>query len=183
MLVALVREARRRVATSAPRGAESGRSLLTEEDFAQDLDILEGRSVHAPGRRSSGPPAATTPDDLAAFVREHVAPELVEVLCLLPDLGVNPEANLGRAVLVPYLYQHSGWLREALTFERTITGGALEFAIGESSEWVTTENVRKFLDELAAIPRPTSAGELQTQFDHLRELLRYALEDRGSPLC
>lgn len=174
-LVELLREAARRLAQQPPAPEDEG--ILTPDTCAEFIEILEGREFYRPGGGNDlDGSSSTRPEDLDQLVDGMVGPGLVETLGLVWDRGVRPGQNLGRTALVQHLYQHSAWIREALTFERVVTSGALEVPIGQSSEWVARENVERLRDELARMPRPIDA-EAAADFDNLRELVALMLSE------
>ena len=181
-LIALLNEVVHKLDTGTPMPHPD---IWTRGAYEEAIGILQGTVFYSP----KGEPTAamkgkkTTRGARRIFVKNNLAYILVLALCVPRDKGVDPEQNMGRTRLIPYLYERSEWIEELFTSIRKVRGGSLEIPLGESpSQVFSKEDLREFSAELAKVPPPEGDNEikereLRKQYDNLRTMLRIASDD------
>lgn len=149
-----------------------------KESCEEDIGILTGAVYYSPdnGKSSNQGASKTTIKVKREYVKGPLGSNILQVLCIPHDKGVRPDQDMSNTPLVQYLYKKSDWISDLFTFVRTVRGGRLKFAIGESSESFTKEDIQEFNSELNKIP-PPGDSHLQKEYANLQELLKLALED------
>ena len=92
-------------------------SLACSELIQSSINILNGIEFYGPSVNHvpPSPDSKTSREDLDIYVRGSVGPQLLERLCIPRKDGGPWEQNMGRSVLVRYLYEHSSWIEGAFT--------------------------------------------------------------------
>ena len=119
------------------------------------------------------------------YVRDQLTHWILMALCVPRGRGVNPEQNMTRSPLIPYLYKHSEWIEDRFTCVVELRGGMLEIPEGEDAlELFSEEDLHEFCAELAKVPAPDGDIEIKKQLEegqnYLRESLRQKVPE-GSP--
>jgi hypothetical protein len=163
----------------------AGPLVLSQETYLNDIGILNGTVFYSSKSETlqAGIVRRTTPQDMKIFVQGSIGPELVELLCVERRRDVNPDQDMSRTQLIPYLYQRSRWIEDIFTFANTLKGEVLDPTMGESTQLFTREELRRFADELSKVPRPEHDPRLQGELDNLSLLLKLALEDPNLTLA
>lgn len=164
-----------------------GPRLWGKEIYKEDIGILDGSVYYAPGidYEASRSGRKTTREHKCMYVRDGLIHMILLALCVPRDRGVNPEQNLTRSPLIPYLYEHSEWIEDRFTSAVELRGGMLEIPEGEDAlELFSDEDLREFSAELAKVPAPDGAIEIKKQLEEgqnrMLESLRQQLPE-GSP--
>jgi hypothetical protein len=151
------------------------------DPIQSSIDILQGTEFYGPSVNHirPSPEATTSRKDLDYYVRFTVVGQLLQGLCLAKYDEQVAEQNMGRSVLIPYLYKHSRRIENFFTGEILDTGTRLDFPLGEYAEIVSSETVETLFSELNSIPVPehNSMAEVETQFSNLRKILEMAAGD------
>jgi hypothetical protein len=146
-----------RFAISKVRGPPA--PVLTRGDIAEALATLESSSV---------------PTSEKARVVQHIAPELMEILCLPWGRMPDPWFNLTRSDLTERLTDRSEVLGTML-FGIGLSGGTLEISPGASAHVMSRADVARVSAELAKIPRPEGNEELARDDAQLRQLVEFVM--------
>lgn len=183
-LILLMQEIIRGIDASA---ALPGPTLSDREIYEEGIGILDGSVYYAPGANyeTTRSGRKTTRENKRMYVRNGLIHMILMALCVPRDRGVNPEQNMTRSPLIPYLYEHSKWIEDRFTSAEELRGGMLEIPEGEDAlELFSEEDLHDFCAELAKIPAPEGDLEIKKQFEEglnsLRESLRQQLPE-GSP--
>ena len=164
-----------------------GPTLWDKELYEESIGILDGSVYYAPGANyetgRSG--RKTTRENKRIYVRGGLTYMILMALCVPCDKGVNPEQNMTRSPLIPYLYEHSEWIEDRFTSVIELRGGMLEIPEGEDAlELFSEEDLQEFSAELAKIPAPKGEIEIKKQLEQgqhrMRESLRQQVPE-GSP--
>lgn len=152
--------------------------LWDTESCEEDIRIISGAERYDPSNseRPHTGDVETSYHNRCEYARGLMGSNILLVLCVPHDRGVNPEQNMGRASIVPYLYKHSEWIEELFTRVREVRGGALEPSIGDSSELFRKEDVNEFKRALDEVPRPDEPALIR-DFDNLHALVQLASDD------
>jgi hypothetical protein len=182
-LILLLQEIIRGLDVSA---ALPGPTLSDREEYEEDIGILDGSVYYAPGinYKTSRGGRKTTRKNKLMYVRDQLIHMVLMALCVPRDRGVNPEQNMGRSPLIPYLYEHSEWIERRFTGWE-LRGGMLEIPEGECAlELFSEEDLQEFKAELADIPAPEGDIEIKKRLEKaqndLRDTLRRQVPE-GSP--
>ena len=135
-----------------------------KRSYEEEIGILDG-SVFYNARGYGGSvqnKGKTTNEDKHYYVRYNLSYKILEMICVPRNREVIPEQNMGRSLLVSYLFEKSKWVEELFAGGRKVRGGALDYdlAIGEFSELFTKEDIQEFYDELEKIAPPSEGTEL-----------------------
>lgn len=162
-------------------------TLADKEIYEEGIGILDGSVYYAPGANyeTGRGGRKTTRENKRKYVRDQLIRMILMALCVPRDRGVNPEQNMTRSPLIPYLYEHSEWIEDRFTSVVELRGGMLEIPEGEDFlELFSEEDLHEFCAELAKVPAPEGDLEIKKQFEKglnsLRESLRQQLPE-GSP--
>jgi hypothetical protein len=157
-----------------------GPSLWSKEIYEGAIGILNGTVCYNPkGSYTNSQSKKTTLENKQFYVRESLIHDLLMALCVPRNKGVNPEQNMGRSSLIPYLYEKSVWIEELFTGIRKVRGGQLELTDGETAkELFTKQDLKEFSSELAKIPPPDGEMEARKQFDKYDADLRESLKQQ-----
>lgn len=174
-LIALLRECAQKIETN-PQLSE--RLLWDKESIEENIGILTGAVYYSPdnGKSSNQSESKTANRVKRKYARENLSSEILQVLCVPRDKNVHSEQDMTNTKLISFLYQRSEWIKDLFTFVRTVRGGRLELALGESSELFTKEDVQKFDAELGKVLPPENL-QFQSEYNNLRALLKLASED------
>lgn len=145
-----------------------GPTLLDRELYEEGIGILDGSVYYAPGidYETSRSGRKTTRGNKRMYVRDQLIHMILMALCVPRDRGVNPEQNMTRSSLIPYLYEHSKWIEDRFTSVEELRGGMLEIPEGEDAlELFSEEDLHEFCAELAKIPAPEGDIEIKKQFE------------------
>jgi hypothetical protein len=182
-LILLLQEIINGLDVSAPL---PGPTLSDRETYEADIGILDGSIYYAPGidYETSRSGRKTTRGNKRLYVRDQLIHRILMALCVPRDRGVNPEQNMTRSSLIPYLYEHSEWIEDRFTSVVELRGGMLEIPEGEDSlELFSEEDLREFSAELAKVPAPEGDIEIKKQFEKglnsLRESLRQQIPEES----
>jgi hypothetical protein len=164
-----------------------GPRLSDREIYEEGIGILGGSVYYAPGANyeTSRSGRKTTRENKRMYVRDGLTHMILMAWCVPRDRGVNPEQNMTRSPLIPYLYEHSEWIEDRFTSVVELRGGMLEIPEGEDAlELFSEEDLHEFCAELAKVPAPDGDIEIKKQLEegknHLRESLRQQFPE-GSP--
>src|SRR5262245_46984430 len=164
-----------------------GPTLSDREIYEDDIGILDGSVYYAPGanHETGRSGRKTTRENKRMYVRDQLTHIILMALCVPRDRGVNPEQNMTRSPLIPYLYKHSEWIEDRFTCVVELRGGMLEIPEGEDAlELFSEEDLHEFCAELAKVPAPDGDIEIKKQLEegqnYLRESLRQKVPE-GSP--
>jgi len=183
-LILLLQEIIRGLDVSA---ALPGPELRSKKGYEEEIGILDGSVYYAPRidyeTRRSG--RKTTRENKRMYVRDQLIHTILMASCVPRDRGVNPEQNMGRSPLIPYLYEHSEWIEGRFTCVEELRGGMLEIPEGEDFlELFSEEDLLEFSAELANVPAPEGDIWIKKHFEEelnrLRESLRQQVPE-GSP--
>ena len=157
-----------------------GPSLCSKESYEEAIGILNGTAYYNPkGDYTNSQGKKTTKKNKQIYVRESLIHDLLMALCVPRNKGVNPEQNMGRSSLIPYLYEKSVWIEDLFTGIREVRGGQLELPEGETAkELFTKRDLQEFGFELAKIPPPDGEAEARKQFDKYTATLRESLKQQ-----
>lgn len=173
-LIELLRECIQKL-DAKPRLAEE--LLWNREIIEDDIGILTGTVYYSPdGNRSNQDKSGESDRIKHDYARELLASNILRVLCVPREKGLNPTLDMTNSPLIHYLHDRSKWIKDVLTLARSVHGKSLELPLGESSETFTKQDIQKFSAELDKIAKPHDA-DLGKEFDNLRALLRAAVED------
>ena len=104
-----------------------GPTLWNKEGYEEGIGIIDGSVYYALGSnyetRRSG--RKTTRDNKRMYVRDQLIHTILMALCAPRDRGVNPEQNMTRSPLIPYLYEHSKWTEDRFTSVEELRGEAI----------------------------------------------------------
>lgn len=145
-----------------------GPTLSGREIYEDDIGILDGSIYYAPGidYETSRSGRKTTRENKRMYVRDQLIHTILMALCVPRDRGVNPEQNMTRSSLIPYLYEHSEWIEDRFTSVVELSGGMLEVPEGEDAmEIFSEEDLQEFNAELARIPPPDGEIEIKKQIE------------------
>lgn len=174
LLVKLLRECIKKL-DSNPRLAEE--LLWNQEIIEEDIGIISGTVFYSPdGNRSNQDKSEEAARVKREYARELLASNILQVLCVPYEKGLNPAQDMTNTPLTPYLYGKSEWIKDVMTFARRVHGKSLELSLGESSETLNSQDIREFIAELDKTPRPHDP-DLGKEFDNLRAILSAAGED------
>ena len=177
-LILLLQEIIRGLDVSA---ALPGPTLLDREMYEEDIGILDGSVYYAPGidYRTSRSGRKTTRENKRIYVRDGLIRMILMTLCVPRDRGVNPEQNMTRSPLIPYLYEHSKWIEDRFTSVEELRGGVLEIPEGEDAlELFSEEDIHDFCAELAKVPAPEGHIEIKKQFEKEQNRLLESLRQQ-----
>lgn len=164
--------------------ASRNTSVLNSPEMLQEsIDILAGRIFYGPALNHVRPfpEAVTARADLDDFVRQLVANQLLQCICVVHENGEALEQNMSRTGLIPYLYGHSAWLELAFTGSLLDNGERLDYPLGEHAEIVLRADVEKIECELRNIP-DSGAQLIDRQLQRLRRIVARALDDEDAAL-
>lgn len=155
--------------------------LWSRDVYQENMDVLTGRIPRSFGVFREAH-FLSTKEERLQYARSNVVPNIVNALGVARHRShVNPEQNVGRDRINPYLCERSPWIDELFTFGRTVRGEHLEFPIGESTELFTADDLKDFQAALNKVPRPEDP-ELRQQYDNLATLVNIALTDSSTAL-
>lgn len=157
-----------------------GPTLLDREVYEEDIGILDGSIYYAPGinYETTRSGRKTKRKNKRMYVRDHLINLVLMALCVPRDRGVNPEQNMGRSPLIPYLYEHSEWIEKIFT-GGTLRGGMLEITEGYCAlEHFSEEDLQEFKTALADIPAPEGDIEIKKQLEKAQNQLRDTLRQQ-----
>lgn len=176
-LIVLLNEA---ISTLEVNETLPGPSLWSKEIYEEAIGILNGTVYYNPkGGYANSQGKKTTLENKQIYVRDSLIHDLLMALCVPRDKGVNPEQNMGRSSLIPYLYEKSVWIEELFTGIREVRGGQLELTDGETTkELFTKQDLMEFNSELAKIPPPDGDAEIRKQIDEHDESFRKSLKQQ-----
>jgi hypothetical protein len=177
-LIFLLQEIIRRLDISA---ALPGPTLLDKVLYEEDIGILDGSVYYAPGidYGTSRSGRITTRENKRIYVRDQLIHTILMALCVPRDRGVNPEQNMTRSPLIPYLYEHSEWIQDRFTSVVELRGGMLEIPEGENAlELFSEEDLQEFYEELAYVPAPDGDIEIKKQFEQERNRMIESLRQQ-----
>ena len=163
-----------------------GPTLSDREVYEEGIGILDGSVYYAPGinYETSRSGRKTSRKNKRMYVRDQLIHMILMASCAPRDRGVNPEQNMGRSPLIPYLYEHSEWIENRFTGGE-LRGGMLEIPEGESAlELFSEEDLQEFKAELADIPAPEGDIEIKKRLEKAQNDLRDTLRQQvpeGSP--
>jgi len=174
-LILLLQEIIRGLDVSA---ALPGPTLWDKELYEEGIGILDGSVYYAPGANyetgRSG--RKTTRENKRMYVRDGLTYMILMALCVPRDRGVNPEQNMTRSPLIPYLYEHSEWIEGRFTSVIELSGGMLEIPEGEDAlELFSEEDLHEFCAELAKVPAPEGEIEIKKQLEQGQNRMRESL--------
>jgi len=135
-----------------------------DEIYDEAKGILEGTVYYSPGAQADvvSQGRKTTRSDKRLFVRNVLAGQVVQALCVPPDKGVDPEQEIGRTPFTRYLFERSRWIEGLFTFRQEVGGGTLEIAISDApSSLFTKEDLAEFASELDRIGPPDVDFEMR----------------------
>lgn len=156
--------------------------FLDREIIEEDIGILTGEVYYSPdGGQTSNQGEGATARKLKRNYARELASGVLRVLCVARDRGVDPEQDMSRTPLLPYLYEKSEWIKDVFTFARPVGGTPLELTIGEDARLFTDKELQVFITELDKVP-PPDAPDLRAEYDNLRALLRLASESSNLAL-
>jgi len=164
-----------------------GQTLWDKEVYEEGIGILDGSVYYAPGinNETSRSGRKTTRQNKRMYVRDQLIHMILMALCVPRDRGVNPEQNMTRSPLIPYLYEHSEWIKDRFTSVEELRGGMLEIPEGEDApELFSEEDLHEFSAELAKVPAPEGDIEIKKQLEKAQNDLRDTLRQQvpeGSP--
>ena len=155
-----------------------GPALESKAAYQEYVELLNRTAHYDPGEDHAVSLGVTekrlTPKQI--LVRDNLGSSILFALCVPRDKGVNPEQNMGRSPLIPYLYKRSERIEDLFT-NGDVQGGELEIAIGDSHPQLFTKNdLQKLSAELERVSAPENP-ELRKEFDNLRAILKLALGD------
>lgn len=173
-LIELLRECIQKLDAN-PRLAEE--LLWNREIIEDDIGILTGTVYYSPdGNRSNQDKNGESDRIKREYAREVLASNILRVLCVPREKGLNPTQDMTNNPLIHYLYGRSKWIKDVLTFARPVHGKSLELALGESSEAFNKQDIQEFTAELDKMPKPDDP-DLRKEFNKLRALLSAAAEN------
>jgi hypothetical protein len=155
-----------------------GPTLSDRELYEEGIGILDGSVYYAPGvnYETSRSGRKTTRENKRMYVRDGLIRMILMALCVPRDRGVNPEQNMTRSPLIPYLYEHSEWIEDRFTSVEELRGGMLEIPEGEDAlELFSDEDLHEFCAELAKVPAPEGHIEIKKQFEKEKNRLLESL--------
>ena len=164
-----------------------GPTLSDREIYEEGIGILDGSVYYAPGANyeTSRSGRKTTRENKRMYVRDGLTHKILMALCVPRDRGVNPEQNMTRSQLIPYLYEHSEWIEDRFTGGEELRGGMLEIPEGEDAlELFSEEDIHEFCAALAKVPAPDGDIEIKKQLEEGKNYLRESLKQQfpeGSP--
>ena len=164
-----------------------GPKLWDKELYEEGIGILDGSVYYAPGANyeTGGSGRKTTHENKRMYVRDGLTYMILMALCVPRDRGVNPEQNMTRSPLIPYLYEYSEWIEDRFTSVIELQGGMLEIPEGEDAlELFSEEDLHEFCAELAKIPAPEGDIEIKKQLEKEQNRLHESLREQvpeGSP--
>jgi hypothetical protein len=164
-----------------------GPTLSDREIYEEGIGILDGSVYYAPGANyeTSRSGRKTTRENKRIYVRDGLTYKILMALCAPRDRGVNPEQNMTRSPLIPYLYEHSEWIEDRFTGGEELRGGMLEIPEGEDAlELFSEEDLHEFCAALAKVPAPDGDIEIKKQLEEGKNYLRESLKQQfpeGSP--
>jgi hypothetical protein len=150
--------------------------VIVMKDFELYTQMLQEFKASGRGDINMLQKWGTKQRPLAAIVTHNMAPDLIEVFCLVRADGRVLKKEMSRASILPYLYAHSPWIEKLFTLEISTGGGPLELEFGESSEIIGAAETQRLYEEIAAIPAPAEL-EVQRQLRELRALIESASRD------
>jgi len=158
-----------------------GPTLWDKELYEEGIGILDGSVYYAPGANyetgCSG--RKTTRENKRMYVRDGLTYMILMALCVPRDRGVNPEQNMTRSSLIPYLYEHSEWIEDRFTSVVDLRGGMLDIPEGEDAlELFSEEDLQEFSAELAKVPAPKGDIEIKKQFEKGQNRMRESLRQQ-----
>jgi hypothetical protein len=158
-----------------------GPTLSDKEIYEEGIGILDGSVYYAPGANyeTSRSGRKTTRENKRIYVRDGLTYKILMALCAPRDRGVNPEQNMTRSPLIPYLYEHSEWIEDRFTGGEELRGGMLEIPEGEDAlELFSEEDLHEFCAALAKVPAPDGDIEIKKQFEKGLNSLRESLREQ-----
>jgi hypothetical protein len=158
-----------------------GPTLSGREIYEEGIGILDGSVYYAPvaNYETSRSGRKTTCENKRMYVRDQLIHMILMALCVPRDRGVNPEQNMTRSPLIPYLYEHSGWIEDRFTSAVELRGGMLEIPEGEDFlELFSEEDLHEFCAELAKVPAPDGDLEIKKQFEKGQNFIRESLRQQ-----
>jgi hypothetical protein len=177
-LILLLQEIIRGLDVSA---AMPGPELWDREIYEEGIGILDGSVYYAPGANPETGRGGrkTTRENKRMYVRDGLIRMILTALCVPRDRGVNPEQNMTRSPLIPYLYEHSEWIEDRFTSIVELSGGMLDIPEGEDAmELFSEEDLHEFCAELAKIPAPEGDIEIKKQLEKGQNLMRESLRQQ-----
>jgi len=141
------------------------------EEFEHILDGEQYYSRNGNARRYEG--EKTSDADSQFFVKSILAPTLLALVCVESTEGLTPWQNMNRPEWMEYLYAHSQWIEDRLTFATEFQGEQPEIVIGEWSRFLSRDDVRVLDKELSGMPPPPTAN-VGSDYENLRALCRVA---------
>jgi|RhiMethySRZTD1v2_1073278.scaffolds.fasta_scaffold1143524_1 hypothetical protein len=158
-----------------------GPRLSGRDIYEEGIGILDGSVYYAPGvdYETSHSGRKTTRKNKRMYVRDQLIYQILMALCVPRNRGVNPEQNMSRSPLIPYLYEHSEWIEDRFTHVEELRGGMLEIPEGEDAlEVFSEEDLYEFCAELAKVPAPEGDIELKKQLEKGQNLMRESLRQQ-----
>lgn len=152
--------------------------LWNEQLIEEDIGIITGTIYYSPdGDYTTSQGEKKTPHKIRRdYARGMVAANVLWVICVPHDKGVEPAQTMTKSALVSYLYERSEWIKDVFTFVKPIQGYTMELSIGESSESFTKEEIQEFSAELNKVAAPEDPG-LRQEYDNLKAMLNLASDN------
>jgi len=164
-----------------------GPTLWDKELYEEGIGILDGSVYYAPGANDETGHGGrkTTRENKRKYVRDGLTHMILMALCVPRDRGVNPEQNMTRSPLIPYLYEHSEWIEDRFTSVIELSGGMLEIPEGEDAlELFSEDDLHELCAELAKAQAPDGEIEIKKQLEQRQNRMRESLRQQvpeGSP--
>jgi hypothetical protein len=156
---------------------QSRRSSVRPVAVYQDYANILRRRVYYSSIGQQERAEETSESDLRLLVDRSIAPALAMLRCVPSTTQFEPEQDLSQPALADYLYRHSRWIEDYLTFAKEPSGPSLEVTLGDWCHLFSKEETRRFNQELSRMVRPYRPQPLAADFDNLRDLVHAAVVD------